>query len=291
MSDTIKPGLHYDLPEEDYHSSHEWLSASGMRMLLPPNCPAKFKAQGTSKITRDIDFGLAAHKILLGKGVDLVVVKKTTRDKQVVDADDYATKSAQEHRDAIRAEGKLPILAHALDKATAMAEVAAEHPLAAALFSNGQSEVSAFWTDPATGVQCRSRFDYLPEKVEGRRLIVPDYKTAASAERDKFAKSAAEYGYHIQEAHYSDSLVALGIDDDPAFLFVVQEKEPPFLINVIPLHEDAARLGRALADRARRIFRECAETDIWPGYTPDNEIAEPVELPGYYTYRAEEYVA
>lgn len=276
-------GLHYDLDERAYRGQHDWLSASGIKKILPPFAPAKFKAQqdGDEEFSDTFDFGKAAHHLVLGVGADIAVAPY----------ENWATKAAREFKADAREAGQSPILAADYAKAMAMAKAVAEHPVASALFSGGEPEVSAFWVDPATDVPCRARFDYLPEKVEGRRLIVPDYKTAASAHPEKFAKAVADYGYHIQQEHYSDALRALGIDEDPAFLFVVQEKEEPYLINVIPLDEDAARLGRALADKGRRLYRECTRTGRWPGYTPSDEIAEPVSLPGYYAFKAEEYVS
>ena len=39
-----KPGLYPDLDEAVYRSQTDWLSVSGAKKLLPPSCPAKFKA-------------------------------------------------------------------------------------------------------------------------------------------------------------------------------------------------------------------------------------------------------
>lgn len=273
----IKPGLHFDLPEADYHGHLTSLSTSGAKKLLPPSCPAKFKASLGVAEYRDVwDFGKVVHRIVLGKGEEFAAI----------DADSFRTKAAQQDRDAARAEGKVPLLTADLAQAKACAASVLAHPIAAALFTApGESEVSTFWTDRETGVMRRARFDYLPEKVEGRRLIVPDLKTARSSEPFTFAKATADYGYFMQAAGYLDALIEQGIDSNPAFLFVAVEKEDPYVVTVMQLDDEALHLGRALNRKALRIYADCVASDYWPGYT--DEVAT-ISLPGYFTYRAEE---
>lgn len=276
----INEGLHYDLPTEDYHSAHDWLSASGIKKLIPPSTPAHFKAaQGVEEHKAIFDIGKAAHARVLGVGEPVVVVA----------ADDWRGKDARLARAAAYEQGKVPILAKDNVVIDSMAASLAAHPIAPLLFATGQAEVSAFWTDSETDVKCRARFDWLPEKVDGKRLIVPDLKTAATAAPSEFAKSAARFGYYAQQEHYRDGLMALGIDDDPAFLFVVIEKEAPYLVTVAQFAVPSdVKLARAAVDRARRIFAECTATDTWPGYpTGVNDLS----LPNWLYYDLEEYIA
>lgn len=290
----IEPGLYADMAEADYHGAHDWLSASGIKRLIPPSTPAHFHQWVTGASTEEpkahFDLGKVVHAIVLGKGAAFEVVQKAGRDKVRRDADDLKTVSAQEHAAEIRAEGKVPILRDVLTEAEAMAAAVLGDPVAAALFSHGTAEASAFWVDPATGVQCRARFDWLPDKVEGQRLIVPDLKTARDASSQKFTRAAGDYAYHVQDANYSDGIKALGIDEDPAFLFVAIEKGS-HLVNILPFSEEDRRLGRAMCDKARRIYRECSETGIWPGYRSPTEVSPPMELPPYITNNQEDWVA
>lgn len=277
---SINEGLHFDLPHEDYLAQHDWLSASGIKRLIPPSTPAHFKAaQGREEHKPAFDFGKAAHARVLGVGEDVVVV----------DAEDWRTKDARLARDAAHEEGKVPILAKDNAVIDGMAASLADHSIAPLLFATGQPEVSAFWTDPETGVQCRARFDWLPGQQKGRRLVVPDLKAAATAAPSEFAKSAARFGYYAQQEHYRDGLMALGIDDDPAFVFVVIEKEFPYLVTVAQFVEPAdVKLARAAVDRSRRVFAECTATDSWPGY---GDRIHSLSLPGWLHYDLEEYVS
>jgi PDDEXK-like domain of unknown function (DUF3799) len=229
-------------------------------------------------VFRDVfDFGSAAHKLILGAGPPV----------DIIDADSWRTNAAKDAREYARMNGRTPVLIGDWDRVTAMAGAIAAHPLAAALFNpdHGKPERSLFWTDPATGVPCRARLDWLPDARKGR-LTIPDYKTCTGAHPDPAAKAAGNYGYHIQHAHYTNGAAALGLDDDPAFVFVFQEKDPPYLVNVVQLDPGAIQAGRVAMRAALEIFRDCTAADVWPGYRTD--IPE-ISLPPWASRIPEEY--
>lgn len=277
-----EPGIYPDLKAEDYRAQTDWLSVSGAKKLLKPSCPAKFKASlGVDDHKPQFDLGKAVHTLVLGNGEELVTIEATT----------YRTAIAQELRDNAYAEGKVPLLTTEREQVEAMAAAVRANLIAAALFDrdHGRPEVSLFWVDEATGVKCKARLDWLPDKQEGRRLLVPDLKTAVSAEPDEFARNAARFGYVDQHVHYCDGIRQLGLDADPAFLFVVVEKEAPHVVTVGQfIRKDDLELSTARVDHARRLYRECIETDTWPGYTTG--IAE-LTLPNWWHYQMEEYAS
>jgi hypothetical protein len=255
----------YDMPEAEYHA-HPALSASGAKRLLPPGCPALFKWEREHPVHKDVfDFGSAAHREVLGAGGPV----------EVGAFSDYRSKDARSWRDGCRAEGRTPILVGDWDQVLGMARAIREHPVASALLDpdRGRPEVSLFWRDEGNGVDRRSRFDWLPDASDGR-LIIPDYKTAQSAEPGAFARSAATYGYHQQAAWYMDAAVALGLAEPGgvSFVFIAQEKTAPYLVTVCELDPYAIDVGRRLNDRACQVFAECTATDTWPGYSEDVEL-------------------
>jgi hypothetical protein len=274
-----EPGLYPDLPEVDYRAQHEWLSVSGAKKLLPPSCPAKFKATlGVEEHKPQYDIGKAFHSRVLGDGPEVVVV----------DEDSWRSSAARAERAAAYAEGKVPLLASEAEQVDAMAAAVLAHDVAPLLFQGGAAEVSAFWIDEATGVKCKARFDYLPDKTPGKRLIVPDLKSAVSADPREFASAAARYGYLFQQLHYSSALRHLGVDDDPAFLFVVVEKEAPYLVNVGQFADEVSlKLAAAALDKALRLYRDCLAADHWPGWTGVSDL----QLPTWALYQLEELTA
>jgi hypothetical protein len=255
-----EPGV-YDMPEDAYHADPVpggSLSASGAKLLLPPSCPALYRyRRDHPKVSAEFDFGTAAHKFVLGTGPRIVIV----------DAEDWRARAAQEERKQARADGHVPLLIGEFAAVGAMARAIGHHPLASALFDpdHGKPEQSLFWQDGEFGIWRRARLDWLPDVRTGRRLIIGDYKTAAAVDPESIRKAVANYGYHIQAAQYTDAARAV-LDDDPAFLLVFQMKDPPYLVNVAELDEDAIRVGRARLRDACEIFRDCTETGIWPGY-------------------------
>lgn len=273
-------GVVSGMAEQDYHSLPA-LSYSGAKQLLPPSCPAIYKWQRDNgrPDTAAFDFGHAAHKKVLGVGADIAVI----------DTDDWRTKAAQTARDEARAAGKVPLLAKDAATVDAMAEQLRAHPVAGLLYTgNGQPEVSAFWNDPDTGVDLRCRFDWLPEAVDGR-LIVTDYKSAASAAPLAFRKSVADYLYHLQAVFYRDAAVTLGLAEDVEFLFCVQAKTPPYLVSVFGLTAEWWRIGEALKRQAVDLYAWCTARDYWPDFCRD-EIAY-LDPPAWYARTVEDLIA
>jgi hypothetical protein len=139
----------------------------------------------------------------------------------------------------------------------------------------GKAEQSLFWVDEDTGVHRRARLDHLPEPGPGR-FIAADYKSCAKADPASIAKAVANFGYHQQDPYYLDGIRALGLDDDPAFVFIFQEKEAPYLVTVVQLDDDARAAGRERNRVAIERFRDCTVAGIWPGYAED---IVPISLP------------
>ena len=258
------PGV-YDIPEADYFGATGALSCSGAKLLLPPSCPALFRYRQDHPEHKDVfDFGSAAHKMVLGAGPDLAIV----------DAPDWRSKAAREARDAAHDEGATPLLLSDFSKVQAMADAIQRHDLASVLLEpefGGQAEQSLFWADEETGVHRRCRVDWLRDPGHGRFIAV-DYKSCAKADPDSIAKAVANYGYYQQDPYYLDGIRALGLHDDPAFVFIFQEKDPPYLVNVVQLDEEARALGRARNRQAIERFRDCTAAGIWPGYSDDIEL-------------------
>ena len=276
MAEITEPGV-YDLPADLYHGDPVpggSLSSSGARRLLA-TCPARFhfEQRFPPESTNAMDLGTAAHRMVLGVGPEIVTVE----------ANDWKTKAAREKRALAQARGAVALLEDDVARVKGMATALRRHDIASALLApgRGQPERAIFWVDEETGVWRRALVDWLPTIGGGRPLIV-DYKTTFSATRDSVAKSVANYGYHQQASWYLDAVRAVGYPDDTAFLFIFQEKEPPYLVTVVQLDTTAMQIGADLNRRAIEIYRDCRNADTWPGYTADIEL---ISLPSWAEYR------
>lgn len=247
----------YDMPDAEYRADPA-LSCSEARRIL--EAPAKYRHDRDARVeqhTKAFDLGKAAHTLVLGAGVDVVVVQ----------ADDWKKKAAQEARDEAYATGRTPLLAREWAVVCDMRDAIACHPVAGPLLdpARGAPEQSLFWTDPRTGVDLRARLDWLPATPPTGRLIIPDLKTTVDASARAFGKSAASYDYHMQAAFYMAGAATL-LDVDPAFVFIAIEKSPPHLVHVMELDSDALAIGRDRIRRAIDVYVACTESGVWPGY-------------------------
>ena len=271
------------LPAEEYHADRTSVSSSGLRALLAPGCPAQFQHDRLNPAPpkKTFDFGHAAHKFALGEGPELVVVEGARWDTNVA--------KAEVRR--IREAGGIPLKQAEMDQVEAMAAALRAHPLAGPLLApgTGLAEQSLYWTDPATGVRCRVRPDWL-KQLPGLALCV-DYKSCADASPAAVSRSIRDYSYHQQDALYVDGIAAVLDPDEVRFVFVFQSKTAPYLVTVRELHQQDRDIGRARNRRALEIYAECEHTGIWPDWTgPTTQIPQ-IGMPTWDTIRqAEEYL-
>jgi len=120
--------------------------------------------------------------------------------------------------------------------------------------------------------------DWLPGYESGRRTIFADYKSCRSASPEHLRKVIDEYGYNCQAAWYLDGVEALNLADAAAFVFVCQEKEPPYLVTVAEPDGLSMHLARELNRRAIDLYARCVAEDHWPGYSDEVEL---IPLPGW----------
>ena len=253
---TYPNGIHATVLNEEYHADPS-LSVSGAKLLLPPSCPALFKHNRDNgrKPKKVWDFGTLAHALVLGKGSESIVV---------VDAADWRTKAAQEARDAVYAKGQTPVLPKDMEVAQEMAAEVLNHPVAGPLFAgDGMAEHSLFWDDEETGVRLRARPDWII--ADGEWIV--DYKTSVTANPAALERKWCDLAYHQQHAWYVDGFAAATGAQPPGFLFVAQEKEPPYLVSVLVYDDDAVTEGRRLNRIAIDTYVRCMDTDTWPAYT------------------------
>jgi hypothetical protein len=141
------------------------------------------------------------------------------------------------------------------DAALRMRDAVWAHPVARELLEGCETEVSAFWTDPETGLACKARAD----AVNSRMGVPVDIKTCCDAGPREFARNAAKLGYHLQDDHYREGF---GFDD---FVFVAVEKET-LLVACYEFDKAARDAARARRRSLMAQYAECAAANYWPGY-------------------------
>ena len=147
-----------------------------------------------------------------------------------------------------------------------------------ALRSPGINEASYFADCPHTGLSLKCR----PDRFLDSGWIV-DLKTTQDASAKAFAKSTANFGYHIQAAFYMHVLKALGANPK-GFLVVAIEKTAPYAVQVFRISPSALAYGEQEMLTQLTRLRECFDTHPsdtpWPAYP---ETVQDLELPLWAT--------
>jgi len=278
-----EPGVYENVDPDTYHRDPiegGSLSSSGARKLLPPGCPAlyRWERDNPPPPKPHFDIGHAAHKLILGSGPPIV-------DTGLDNRRGNAWKNTEAEA---RAAGAVPLLTQDYAMVTAMADAIRNHPFARYLFDpdHGRPEVTLAWQDTgnladggAAPVWRRARLDWLPDRGTGR-LIIPDYKTCADADPDALARACIAHGYHLQDDWYRAGCAALDLAGPEArFVFVFQEKAPPYLVHVVEMDHVAQRIGAVLNRQAINLYAQCHAAGRWPGYADD---VTHLQLPAWY---------
>lgn len=191
-------------------------------------------------------------------------------------------KEVQEIKSQARAEGKDCLNEKYLKdlrrmKMALMARQDVNH-----VFREGRPEVSVYWFDPATGLLCKARIDWLTNSNE-----VADLKSAEDCRASGFQRAAYNYGYHYAAAHYTKGLEVLAGKRPEHYLWIAQEKKAPFATKVHRADEDQIMAGDLANDEALELFARCLEADSWPvewGMEYGPEVAD-LGLPHFAKYK------
>jgi len=171
------------------------------------------------------------------------------------------------------------------EAAMRQAESVRRLPDIAEALATGNPEVSAYWTDPRTGVLCRCRPDWV-HPVGDEAVILLDVKTYSDASLEEFARQCARKAYHKQAAYYSDGYAAASGKRVLAFIFVAVETDWPHAASATMLDGQAIEQGRIEYRRNLETYAQCLKTGHWPGYSAGIET---VSLPRWAITDVEAY--
>ncbi len=284
MPDEIKhlglaPGIHYNISEADYHADRlcakPTLSRSEAKTLVD-DCPLllwaahpRLGGRNQTVVTKKMDFGSAAHAIVLGRGAEIITV----------DAENWMTKAAKEARESIREQGKTPLLAREKEQAdTVVAALNMRLKEFGMLdgFNRAKSETVLLWEE-SENVMCRAMADKLDINEETGSAHFFDVKFCESANPKWLGKHFAEMGYGLQDQWYIHGLEQLlpkfaGRMD---FTFLLQETSYPFIMVPVRLSGDFKGASISKVMRAIDTWKKCIEQGRWPGYTTEIVTLEP----------------
>lgn len=289
--DDIKPGLHFDLPNEDYHGLADWLSSTQLKRQLPELYDEGSMSQAA------LDFGTLVHSVVLepdnlghyepADAVEIGVKADGSR------ADNpTSTKAWKAFVSQAEADGKTIVAKEDWDRAHAMRDALWNHAEARPLLfgDDGESEVSAFVTD-GEGVPLKARFDRL---LPG---AVVDLKTTGSRPgAESLTKTVVNFLYDLSATHYLTVADLLDLDAH-LFTWVFVTKTEPHMVTVADASDAFIERGRILRDRALTRLLD-PQLDRYEGASERLLLTPPswarlapaqVTIPADYEWKLDEY--
>jgi hypothetical protein len=263
------PGF-YAIDDETYHRGSPGVSKSGL-WTIHTKTPAHFQF-GERKETEAFQMGSAIHCAILEP--------EAFESRYVRGPDDRRGNKWTDACAAAAHYGTTCLVSKDYDEALLYREAAHLHPIVRKLTTNAKVETAAFAIDDETGEIIKCKPDVFNEGLN----IIADLKSSVSASREDFAKSITNYGYHVQEAMYSDVWTQAGGTALDGFVFIVIEKSAPFLVAVYEIEPRLVEDGFGIYRSALRKFHECNLANSWPGYS--NSV-ERIDAPEWY-YRQQE---
>ena len=158
-----------------------------------------------------------------------------------------------------------------------MANKALDAPFVKKLL-DGEHEKPFYWTDDLTGEGCKIRVDCI-SNIGGKPVIV-DYKTTADASTDGFMHSAVKFGYDLQAGMYCEGVEKVA-GKKPLFVFIAQEKTPPYAVNILQADDLMVKRGYDVFRELIGIYHECKTTGNWYGYLGAYNVINNLSLPAW----------
>lgn len=270
----IKEGIYTNdqLSDDDYHDDREYISSSGLKMLL--DSPEAFYAQYIANVQRKesqvFHFGKAAHATVLepDKFESLYVISPefNRRTNQGKEDEKEFIKECEKDDVKILTQDEWDLSMHLRDSVLT-------HPIAGPALSGSISEQSYFIRSPEINEKVR-----LDAFKEDKRIII-DLKFMDDISR--FNKDCVDYGYPLSEAMYKN-VVSRVIGENVNYVFIVAQKKPPYPIYVGYLDEAAQQYGQDKYQQARESYIEKKLSNKWVNI-------EPITLPYWANPKPKEY--
>lgn len=266
----VKAEIIHGMPFADYRA-HPAISQSSLKILLK-GTPADLRSslEAERKQTKAMRIGSIEHFLLLQPeelGDNVFMLPPEFKD--------FKTAAARAWRDQHEEQGHLVYTTKEEAHILGMAHAVRGHPILGPLLRKGRPEVSLVATEPETGVEIKCRSDWFPDPslIADGPLPVLDLKTAEDSSVAGFTRVIDGRRYDMQGAMNLLMCELCGIPRT-CFLLGAVKSSPPYIVEVFQL--GAAKLAKAREDlmNCLRIYKECLETDTWPGSTNAINLVE-----------------
>ena len=257
-----------DLPSSQYHSDLTTISKHGLDKIAQAPALYLWSLQNKkSEKSAALRWGTLVHLTVLEP-------QKLADETMILDVDRRTKEGKAAYAEA-SASGKEIISQDEFSQLTEMRNSIFRNRACAEILSGEIGiEHSVYWKDSDTGVSCRARPDAI--RTDG---IVFDLKTTSGkATAESFQKDCVSFRYAVQAAFYLDGLRQAGAEVN-SFVFVVVEKDAPYLSAAFVADDEFIDVGRKLYRQDLKTFAECLDTGVWPAYSGE---LQPLSLPNWF---------
>lgn len=261
-------GVFESMPPEEYFAV-EAMSQSGAKEMLRSPMHFRYARDNPPEPTASMRFGTAVHTgILEPERFDAIVVAQPAVDRRTT-----AGKAAYAAFMA-SAAGKVVLTQPDFDRCRRTIDAVHRHKMARELLAGGQRELSLFWLDARFNVPCKARIDL---RNHGGLI---DVKTTQDASAEDYARTIANYGYHLQAAFYFSGCEHLLNETPRFFVHIAVESEAPHGVACYALPGNAVMAATVRISEALRRYAECLESGYYRGYP---ETIDTITLPRWVT--------
>lgn len=276
---TSQAKIEFCMSNKDYHAQPS-ISSSQLKDVLrsPAHFYAKYLAEDRepSKETDDMRLGSAVHLLFLEPEIySENIAIPPAGDRRYVEV----KKAYAEFEE--NSKGKIILTQEQEKLAQGMAKSLRNHLFNQIVMQGkGHREASIFYTDYDTGLDCRIRPDYhIAPCDDWPNGLIIDLKTTDDARPKAFAKTMANFSYHISAAMYCEGFKThYNTENYPAFAWLVVERARPFSCAAYELTENTRNIGLLKMREAFELIAKCHSHNEWQSYP---QIIQPIELPNW----------
>jgi len=270
----MEPGIYYGLPLEAL-IEEDAVSYSTLKNIAIAPSYLKWRKENPKEATPLMTMGSATQYLVTHSHV----WEDRYRDTEV------ARRGTKAWKDAVEDAGdRICLTEGEIEKVFGMAD-SIRHCPDLLEFSlprgTGVAETVVVWNDSTTGVKCKIALDWWWEEYNR----IDEMKTTEKVGKDAFAKQVANQYWHVQAAMAVDAIATVTNQQwYPTFRWIGVERKPPHMLAVRRASKATIDLGRWQYTKWLRLYADCKESGLWPGYSTDG--VEELELPSWEHWRS-----
>ena len=242
-----------DVPEDDYHA-FDALSYSGLKELK--KAPGYYR-HSKDNPSEDTD----ARRV--GRSVHMLLAEPDRAAREIVVIDGVRRGAVKDEVAAAEAAGKLVLKPDTYDQMRRVADFCRKHPRVSELLAEGRGEQTLLWKDPATGVQCKARADWLTSGA-----VIADWKTFDQLDDYEIERQIRKMKYHWQAGYYTEGLSIITGREYRSFVNVFIRTQDPIDCRVVVLSDEVIIAAREFYRPYIELYADCQRKGEWPMSEP-----------------------